>query len=186
MRSDVNFFKRSTLNSDAVGGYPRSIRFNRRPNGSISGICGGLCSLGLFVGYGQLPFHPLGGFNRISRSLLRLGIQNASLRLHLPELAIEHYEGNHAHDKKEGRKNDHPPVGIAKPIHGFLRILRGSAMDIFGVCGSSRLETGTAVANVSGSPALSLARFISSVSLSYRAPSRPHPWNMGEGQRYNT
>ena len=87
--------------------------------------------LGLLVRNSELPFNFLGGFDGISRSLLGLGIQDRGLLLHLSELAIKHNERHHADDKQESGENYHPPIGIAKPIHGLLWILAGAVMDIF-------------------------------------------------------
>ncbi len=89
-----------------------------------------LCGTGLLVGDRELPFDFLGRFDGISRSLFGLGIQDARLFLHFLKLAMENSEGYRPDDKKQSGEDNHPPVGIGKPIHGFLWILARAVMPL--------------------------------------------------------
>lgn len=90
-----------------------------------------LCGSGLFVCDSKLLFDLLGGFDRICRSLLGLGIQDRGLRLHFSELAVKDEESYEANEETGSGDNDHPPVGIKKPFVAILWLAIGLAMDIF-------------------------------------------------------
>ncbi len=117
-----------TVGFPEIGFYPWALIL---PHLSLDGPNAVLGSFGLFIRNSELSLDSFCRFDGIRCSLLGLGIQDVGLFLHLPELAIEHHERHGTHDKEEGSEDHHPPVGIAKPIHGFLWILAGAVMDIF-------------------------------------------------------
>jgi hypothetical protein len=87
-----------------------------------------LSRLRLLSSYPQLAIDFLTGFDGISRSLLSLGVQDASLGLHFLELAMEDPSSVGAHGKQKNRDPNHVPIGIPKPWIGVLWLCVGLAL----------------------------------------------------------
>jgi len=88
-----------------------------------------LSSFRLLICNRELLFNSLGGLDGISRSLLRLVIQDFRLALHLHKLAMEDPSRINTYSKQKNSDPYHVPIGILEPWIGGLWLGIGLALD---------------------------------------------------------